>query len=104
MTVMESTTQSNPQPTSLKATYNAPTATKSFSYTLSSSASVSSTKEKTQYLSSLRTSVGQLQDDINEFLTGKMEEDKALAAGSGKKIDDKAEEENYGEEVAGDES
>ena len=39
-----------------------------------------------------------LQEEVNGFLTTKMEEDKTLAAGAGMKIDDKAEEENYGEE------
>ena len=62
------------------------------------SASVASTKEKTAYLSALRKSVVKLQEDVNGFLTTKMEEDKALAASAGMKVDDKAEEDNYGEE------
>ena len=45
----------------------------------------------------------QLQDDVNGFLTTKMEEDKALATSAGVKVDDKKEEENYGEEVVEDE-
>ena len=39
-----------------------------------------------------------LQEDINSFLTSKMEEDKTLAASAGIKADEKAEEDNYGEE------
>lgn len=50
------------------------------------------------YLSALRKSVVELQDEVNGFLTTKMEEDKALAASAGMKADDKVEEENYGEE------
>lgn len=44
-----------------------------------------------------------LQDEVNGFLTDKMEEDKMIAALGGGKVDDQKEEENYGEEV-GDES
>ncbi len=43
-----------------------------------------------------------LQEEVNGFLTTKMEEDKALAASAGMKVDDKAEEENYGEETVED--
>ncbi|KAI4134803.1 MAG: hypothetical protein LQ341_005964, partial [Variospora aurantia] len=59
----------------------------------------------TSYLSTLRASVTQLQGEINAFLTEKMEEDKALAAsaGGGVKVDEKREEEYYGEEDVEDE-
>lgn len=40
-----------------------------------------------------------LQDEVNIFLTGRMEEDKALASSAGLKGDDRKEEQNYGEEV-----
>ena len=82
---------------SLKADYTSPTATKTFTHSLPS-ASNASTKEKTNYLSALRKSVVKLQDEVNGFLTTKMEEDKALAGSEGTKADDRAEEENYGEE------
>lgn len=62
-----------------------------------------STAEKTEYLSNLRQSVTKLQDEINTFLTEKMEEDKALAAKAGLKVDEKKEEERYGEEDVEDE-
>ena len=83
--------------TVLKAEYASPTATKTFTHALPA-ASNASTEEKTHYLSALRKSVVKLQEEMNGFLTTKMEEDKALAASAGMKIDDKAEEENYGEE------
>ena len=83
--------------TTLKADYASPSTTKSFTHPLPA-ASNASTEEKTMYLSALRKSVVRLQEEVNGFLTTKMEEDKALAASAGVKIDDKAEEENYGEE------
>ena len=83
----------------LRADYISPTSTKAFVHPLpSASASTVSVKEKTAYLSGLRKSVVQLQDDINAFLTTKMEEDKALSSSVSTKGDDKKEEENYGEE------
>jgi hypothetical protein len=86
----------------LKAVYSSPNSSKTFAHALPS-ASTNSTKDKTAYLSALRKSVVQLQEDVNGFLTTKMEEDKALAASAGMKADDKKEEENYGEEGAEDE-
>ena len=83
--------------TALQADYASPNVTKSFTHPLPV-ASNASMEEKTNYLSTLRKSVVTLQEEVNGFLTTKMEEDKALAAGAGMKIDDKAEEENYGEE------
>ena len=83
--------------TCLQAIYTSPTSSETFAHTLPS-ASTASTREKTAYLSALRKSVVKLQEDVNGFLTTKMEEDKALAANAGIKVDDKAEEDNYGEE------
>jgi len=83
----------------LKADYTSSHSSRSFTYPLpSASDSANSTTEKTAYLSALRKSVVQLQEDINALLTTKMDEDKALAASAGMKADDKKEEENYGEE------
>lgn len=93
-------TPDQPKPdsnTSLKADYASPNSTKTFTQPLPP-ASNESTQEKTMYLSALRKSVVKLQEEVNGFLTTKMEEDKALAASAGMKADDKAEEENYGEE------
>lgn len=83
--------------TSLKADYASPNTTKTFTQPLPP-ASNKSTEEKTIYLSLLRKSVVKLKEEVNGFLTTKMEEDKASAASAGMKADDKAEEENYGEE------
>ena len=83
--------------TCLQATYTSPTSSETFAHTLPS-ALVASTEAKTAYLSALRKSVVKLQEDVNGFLTTKMEEDKALAASAGIKADDKTEEDNYGEE------
>jgi hypothetical protein len=66
-----------------------------------------SVKDKTAYLCDLRKSTKRLQDEVNIFLTQKMEEDKlhAMKLGhdrqekeAGAKTADEVEEENYGEE------
>lgn len=85
----------------LKADYAAPNEAKSFAYPLPP-ATNESTEQKTAYLSALRKSVTKLQEDINLFLTQKMEDDKGLASTDGSKVDDKKEEENYGEETLDD--
>ena len=86
-----------PQSGALKADYAAPASTKEFRHPLPPAAGLN-TKEKTQYLSMLRESVVKLQEEINVFLTSKMEEDKITATNGGKKVDEKEEEDNYGEE------
>lgn len=80
-------------PSSLTATYSSPNTSQTFSHPLPQ-ANTSSTAEKTTYLAALRTSVTKLQDEVNVFLTAKMEEDKK----AGEKVDDKREEDNYGED------
>ena len=64
-------------------------------------------KDKTAYLFELRASTKQLQEEINTFLTNRMEEDTLRAATNGGKMQDKTaerksrdevEEENYGKE------
>lgn len=86
----------------LKVDYNAPTTSKTFEHSLPTT-DITSTEGKTAYLSALRGSIGKMQEEINTFLTAKMEEDKALAAMAGAKVDDKKEEEHYGEEGEEDE-
>ena len=83
----------------LEASYTTPGTSHTFSHPLPTRPSSASTKEKTSYLSALRSSVVKLQDEVNAFLTTKMEEDKALATNTVAKIDESKEEENYGEEV-----
>ncbi|MCJ1388463.1 hypothetical protein MMC18_001310 [Xylographa bjoerkii] len=89
---------------SLKADYASPTGTHQFEHSLKALPVQFSTVEKTAYLSALRSSVTHLQEEVNSFLTAKMEEDKAVAAPSTGAMDDKKEEENYGEEVVEDEA
>ena len=84
--------------TVLRAEYKSPTEFKTFTHTLPS-AVVTSTTEKSAYLSALRGLVVQAQEDVNAFLTAKMEEDKAVASMAGLKTDDRKAEENYGEEI-----
>lgn len=103
---------SNHQPTSLRALYSSPDApTRTFHHDLSSSPVASdpsqkdeNVKAKTAYLSELKGLVSTLQDEINAFLTERMEEDKKSAEAQGQKVSDKEakEEENYGEEVVED--
>ena len=83
-------------PVNLKAEYTGPTESKTFTLSLPFPYT-STTKENILYLSALRSSVVRLQDEINAFLTSKMEEDKALALNGGG--DDKQEEEKYGREI-----
>lgn len=84
--------------TILKAEYAAPNAAKVFTHSLPNS-DATSTEEKIAYLSALRKSVVQLQDEVNTFLTTKMGEDKTGVLVDGIKVDDRKEEENYGEET-----
>ena len=99
MAPAESTKPSLP----LSAEYTSPQASHSFNQNLTTSPTPGSTKAKTAYLSELRGAVTKLQSEVNTFLTQKMEEDKANAAGEGGKADEK-EEENYGEEVVEDDA
>lgn len=88
--------------TSIKATYGSPANNKVFTQTIYSP-QLTDTKSKAAYISSLRSSTKALQEDINKFLTAKMEEDKQTAGqtatnGTKHKARDEEEEENYGEE------
>lgn len=94
---MSSESNGSPPSNILKADYRSPSSSKNFLHTLPTS-STPSTAAKTQHLSALRKSITQLQDEVNTFLTSKMEEDKVLASKAGLKVDDKQEEEKYGEE------
>lgn len=108
-------TMSTSYPTSktvLQASYSSPSATKSFDHLLSSplpsteslaARDPEATKQKTAYLSELRKSTKDLQEEINVFLTQKMGEDKAAASAADTKSKADAakeakEEEMYGEE------
>ncbi|GAB7349125.1 hypothetical protein MBLNU459_g8071t1 [Dothideomycetes sp. NU459] len=97
----------SPPVPSLRATYTSPTTTHTFSSALpstsapsSESSSSSTVQAKTAYVSALRAKVSGLQEDINAFLTAKMEEDKAGDAAKSKR-DEEREEQMYGEEDVG---
>ncbi|RMY91037.1 hypothetical protein D0862_09826 [Hortaea werneckii] len=87
---------------SLTATYSAPASTQVFSSSLPALPSDPSKQDvqgKTAYLSALRSQATEMQNDVNTFLTQKMEEDKAVESGSAKnKAQEEKEEEMYGEE------
>ena len=102
-TALMSSDQEKDEPLSLKAEYTSPNAIMIFKHPLPTT-ETTTTEGRTAYLSALRGSVTKLQEEINVFLTDKMEEDRALANIAGQKVDDKKEEENYGEEGAEDES
>lgn len=99
------------QSNALRAVYTSPqlstqSQSQTFQHQLSSlpvssdPASPEIVKAKSTYLSELRQLVPQLQDEINVFLTERMEEDKkaAEAQGSKQSEEEAKEEENYGEE------
>ena len=86
-------------PVLLTGDYNSPSGNHSFRHKLPSLPGSNSVAEKTAYLSALRTSVSKLQEEVNTFLTEKMEQDKASTQSIGAKTADTQEEETYGEEV-----
>jgi hypothetical protein len=84
----------------LTAEYNAPLSeSRSFSYSLPLCSSTPSTESRRAYLSTLHTSIGKLQDEVNSFLTQKMEDDQKTVI-----MEEVKEEQNYGEEVIDDET
>ncbi|KAI9871877.1 MAG: hypothetical protein M1830_002344 [Pleopsidium flavum] len=91
-------TESKGQAT-LKAQYASPKGTNTFVHPLDAPRTSQSAKERSAYFSALRTSVTKLQEEINTFLTQKMEEDKTLLVDRGGKTDDTKDEDNYGEEI-----
>lgn len=67
----------------LKASYTSPSTSQTFTHPLTaplpnpnSTTAATAVRDKVTYLTELRTSTQRLQDDINDFLTRKMEEDK----------------------------
>jgi hypothetical protein len=104
---MASTTDSITIP-SVTATYAGPSTSAPFTVSESVSARPSSsTVERTTYLASLRAATETAQARINQELTRRMDEDKAREAATTGRAplsaeDEAKEEQNYGEEVAGD--
>lgn len=92
----------------LTAHYTTPTSAQAWTYPQQSTTSTPSTDKRVAYLAKLRKDVSLMQNEINRFLTNKMEEDKRVAGSDGGgasngvygkgKVDEKAEEDNYGEE------
>lgn len=83
-------------------TYVSPSGKKDFDYKIPALPDSPTTKETAAYLATLRKTTLRLQNEINAFLTQRMEEDKAPASGNGNgisTIDEQKEEDNYGEEV-----
>ncbi|KAI9930199.1 hypothetical protein AWENTII_003318 [Aspergillus wentii] len=89
------------QPNTLHAVYSPPSGTTHTFQHHISSPPPSDVKAKVAYLSELRELAPKLQDEINVFLTQRMEEDKQAAEAQGRKVSEKEakEEANYGEEV-----
>ena len=87
----------------LSADYKSPTGQHTFSYEVPAVSQNQSTEETTDFLAKLRQSAVRMQQDVNTFLTQKMDEDKALEntkeVQHNAKVDEDKEEDNYGEEV-----
>lgn len=98
----------------LCAAYHSPSGDKVFRQSIAvpqpAQGAASDTQTKTRYLSELRSSTRILQEEVNKFLTDKMEEDKKSSGPEDRtgvakqKADDELEEEHYGEEEVEDES
>ena len=86
--------------TSLSAVYTAPQATETFEHVISTTTSTLAAKQA--HLSALQSLVPKLQDQINVFLTERMEEDKKVQGHLS--AQEAKEEENYGEEVVEDDA
>ncbi|RDA92573.1 hypothetical protein CP533_0901 [Ophiocordyceps camponoti-saundersi (nom. inval.)] len=89
----------------LKAIYQSPT-NEAFSLVRHFTAPTSdAVAERVQYLKTLRNAVAETQASVNRELTSRMEEDKARDANTSGKlgVDEDKEEDNYGEDVQGEE-
>ena len=87
--------------TPLQALYTAPDTTKSFQFSIPSSTE-DTAATKAAHLAALRSQLPKLQDEINVYLTARMEEDKKSQGQLSEK--EAKEEENYGEEVVEDDA
>ncbi|KAJ5927917.1 EKC/KEOPS complex subunit Gon7 [Penicillium verhagenii] len=87
--------------TPLQAIYTAPDATKSFQHAIPVTTS-NTLAAKHTHLTALQSMIPKLQDEINVFLTARMEEDKKAEGQTSEK--ESKEEENYGEEIVEDDA
>lgn len=71
---------------------------------LPSEAAKQDVEAKTAYISALRSSVTEIQSNVNAFLTQAMEDEKATQPASSRKAKEEREEELYGEEDPEDET
>jgi len=97
------TTSASSTSAKLSADYRSPAGQYTFGYEVPAVSENQSTEETTVFLAKLRQSAVQMQQDVNTFLTQKMEEDKAMESTKevqqNAKVDEDKEEDNYGEEV-----
>lgn len=84
----------------VNVSYTAPDTTKSFQHSIPATATVDSLAAKQAHLSALQALVPQLQDEINVYLTARMEEDNKAKGQLSEK--EAKEEDYYGEEVVED--
>lgn len=89
-------------PLNLQAVYTAPDTTKVFTHEIPAASSTDSFAAKQSHLTTLQSLVPKLQEEINVFLTERMEEDKKAQGAISEK--EAREEENYGEEVVEDDA
>lgn len=85
------------QQISLEAVYTAPNATQTFRHEIPAETKADPLAAKQAHLKALQTLVPKLQNEINVFLTERMEEDKKAQGAISEK--EAKEEENYGEEM-----
>lgn len=102
---------SSESPAILKAAYRSAADSKDFEQSIPAprheGAKSLDTEAKSKYLAELRASSKKLQDEINKYLTEKMEEDKKAqgqADVTGTSRPDELEEEHYGEEAGDDDT
>lgn len=81
----------------LQAVYTAPDASRSFQHTVSVDTTQNPLTAKQSHLKTLQSLAPKLQEEINVYLTARMEEDKKAQGAISEK--EAKEEENYGEEV-----
>ncbi|KAJ5693417.1 hypothetical protein N7462_002840 [Penicillium macrosclerotiorum] len=89
-------------PLTLHAAYTAPDATKAVLHTIPTNTNFDNLASKQAHLHALQSLVPKLQDEINVFLTERMEEDKKAQGAISER--EAQEEENYGEEVVEDDA
>lgn len=87
---------------SIIATYDSPSDNHAIQQDLPSVKVEASPTEIAAYLSDLRKSLVKAQDEVNDFLTRKMQADQQTVATKNGIVDEDREEDNYGEEAEDD--